>query len=64
VLGYAAKRELRSLLMRRMGRSMSKLAPFLAGAVAGAAVNRRATRNLGDKVAAELRGRHPTVLPG
>jgi hypothetical protein len=64
VLGYAAKRELRALLMRRMGRSVSKLAPFLAGAVAGAAVNRRATRNLGDKVTAELRGRHPTVLPG
>jgi hypothetical protein len=64
VLGYAAKRELRALLMRRMGRSMSKLAPFLAGAVAGAAVNRRATRTLGDKVTAELRGRHPTVLPG
>jgi hypothetical protein len=64
VLGYAAKRELRAVLMRRMGRSVSKLAPFLAGAVAGAAVNRRATRNLGDKVTAELRGRHPTVLPG
>ena len=64
VLGYAAKRELRSVLMRRMGRSVSKLAPFLAGAVAGAAVNRRATRNLGDKLTAELRGRHPTVLPG
>ena len=64
VLGYAAKRELRSLLMRRMSRSVSKLAPFLAGAVAGAAVNRRATRNLGDKLTAELRGRHSTVLPG
>ncbi len=33
-------------------------------AVAGAAVNRRATRGLGDKVVAELRGRHPTALPG
>jgi hypothetical protein len=64
VLGYAAKRELRTFLMRRMGRSLTKLAPFLAGAVAGAAVNRRATRGLGDKVVAELRGRHPTVLPG
>jgi uncharacterized protein (DUF697 family) len=64
VLGYAAKLELRIFLLRRMGRSLSKLAPFLAGAVAGAAVNRRATRALGDTVAAELRGRHPTVLPG
>ncbi|MFL6128772.1 MAG: hypothetical protein ACJ73E_06885, partial [Mycobacteriales bacterium] len=64
VLGYAARRELRALLLRRMGRSTSQLAPFLAGAVAGAIVNRRATGNLGDKVAAELRARHPTVLPG
>src|SRR4051794_17746184 len=64
VLGYAAKLELRAMLMRRMGRSMSKLAPFLAGAVAGAAVNRRATRILGDRVGAELRRRHPTVLRG
>jgi hypothetical protein len=64
MLGLTAKRELRTFLLRRMGRSMSKLAPFLAGAVAGGAVNRRATRAVGDKVAAELRGRHPTVLPG
>jgi hypothetical protein len=64
VLGYAAKRELRTVLVRRMGRSISKLAPFLAGAVAGATVNRRASRGLGDRVNAELRGRRPTVLPG
>ena len=64
VLGLAAKGELRTVLMRRMGRSTSKVAPFLAGAVAGAAVNRRVTRTLGDRVTAELRGRHPTVLPG
>jgi hypothetical protein len=33
------------------------MAPFLAGAVAGGVVNRRATRSLGEKVTAELRGR-------
>lgn len=60
VLGYAAKRELRTVLTRRMGRSLTKLAPFLAGAVAGGAVNRRATRGLGEKVTAELRGRRGT----
>jgi len=60
VLGYAAKRELRTVLTRRMGRGLTKLAPFLAGAVAGAAVNRRATRGLGEKVTAELRGRRGT----
>jgi hypothetical protein len=57
VLSAAAKRELRSTLVRRAGRSMTKLAPFLAGAVAGGIVNRRVTRSLGEKVTAELRGR-------
>jgi hypothetical protein len=57
VLGAAAKRELRSILLRRTGRSVSKLAPFLAGAIAGGVINRRVTRSLGEKVAAELRGR-------
>jgi hypothetical protein len=63
VLGHAAKRELRSRLLRRVGRSTTSLAPFLAGAVAGAEVNRRTTRSLGEKVAAELRGRRRPRLP-
>ncbi|MCW2529827.1 MAG: hypothetical protein JWM76_4687 [Pseudonocardiales bacterium] len=54
----AAFRELRSRLLRRMGRSATSMAPFLAGAVAGAEVNRRATRDLGEKIQAELRGMH------
>jgi hypothetical protein len=57
VLGVAAKRELRSQLLRRLGRSTTSLAPFLAGAVAGAEVNRRATKALGETLLAELRGR-------
>lgn len=57
LLGAGAKRELRSLLTRRATRGVTKLAPFLAGAVAGGVVNRRATRSLGEKVGAELRGR-------
>jgi hypothetical protein len=57
VLGASAKRELRSQLLRRVGRSTTSLAPFLAGAVAGAEVNRRATRSLGETLLAELRGR-------
>ncbi len=57
VLGASAKRELRSRLLRRLGRSTTSLAPFLAGAVAGAEVNRRATRQLGEALLAELRGR-------
>ncbi|MEO6702227.1 MAG: hypothetical protein ABI140_08765 [Jatrophihabitantaceae bacterium] len=57
VIGVAAKRELRSQLLRRVGRSTTSLAPFLAGAVAGAEVNRRATKALGEALLAELRGR-------
>jgi hypothetical protein len=57
VLGAAAMRELQTMLTRRAARGMTKLAPFLAGAVAGGVVNRRVTRALGDKVGAELRGR-------
>ena len=57
IIGAAAKTELRTQLMRRAGRSMTKMAPFLAGAVAGGVVNRRVTRSLGEKVTAELRGR-------
>jgi hypothetical protein len=63
VLGHAAKRELRSRLLRRIGRSTTSLAPFLAGAVAGAEINRRTTRSLGEKLAAELRGRRTPALP-
>jgi hypothetical protein len=57
VLGFAGKREVRTMLVRRTGRGVSKLAPFLAGAVAGGVVNRRVTRSLGEKLVAELRGR-------
>jgi len=57
VLGASAKRELRSQLLRRLGRATTSLAPFLAGAVAGAEVNRRTTRQLGETLLAELRGR-------
>jgi hypothetical protein len=56
VFGAAAKRELRSQVLRRIGRSTTTLAPFMAGAVAGAEVNRRTTKALGETLLAELRG--------
>lgn len=56
LLGDSAKRELRVRLLRRMGRSTTSLAPFLAGAAAGAEVNRRSTKDLGERLRAELRG--------
>ncbi len=47
-------RLVRRRLMARLGRNLSSLAPLLAGAVAGAEVNRRATRSLGDAVVRDL----------
>lgn len=55
VLGAAARRELRSRVMRRLGRNVTTLAPFLAGAVAGAEVNRRETLALAERVLADVR---------
>lgn len=58
VLGRGSRRELARRLQRRLAlramRNMSALAPLMAGAVAGAELNRRATRALGDKVARDL----------
>ncbi len=55
LLGDATKRELRTRLLRRAGRSAASMAPFLAGAAAGAEVNRRSTRDLGQRLRSELR---------
>ena len=56
-LSGAARRELRQRIMRRAGRNVTTLAPFFAGAVAGAELNRRATVNLGNTVLRDLRRR-------
>jgi hypothetical protein len=57
-LGLSARREVIHLLQRRLARrmlrNMSALAPLLAGAVAGAELNRRATRSLGEAVVKDL----------
>jgi hypothetical protein len=58
VLGRGSRRELARMLRRRLAfravRSTSALIPLMAGAVAGAELNRRATRSLGEKVARDL----------
>ena len=59
VLQTAARQQLRRRLVKRFGRNLSTLAPFLAGAVAGAELNRRETRSLGEAVRTDLRGRLP-----
>ena len=58
LLGRSARDQLANQIRRRIvarvGRHLSSLLPFLIGAAAGAALNRRATRVLGTKVAASL----------
>ncbi|MGI8776411.1 MAG: hypothetical protein ACR2LJ_03275 [Acidimicrobiales bacterium] len=59
-LGRSSRREVARLLQRRLARralrNLPTLAPFLVGAVAGAEVNRRATRSLGEAVVRDLTG--------
>ena len=57
VLAAAAKQQLRRRVVRRLARNVATLAPFLAGAVAGAELNRRETLSLGDAIVKDLRRR-------
>jgi hypothetical protein len=54
VIGGAARRELRQRLVRRAGRNAASVVPFLAGAVAGASLNRRETSKLGEQILTDL----------
>ena len=58
VISGAARRELRQRLLRRAGRNVTTIMPFLAGAVAGAALNQRETKKLGERIIADLK-HHP-----
>lgn len=51
----AARRQIRSHLLRRLGRSTTTMAPLLIGAVAGAEINRRTTKALGSRLVRDLR---------
>lgn len=55
MLGEAARRQIRSQLLRRLGRSTTTMAPLLLGAVAGAEINRRTTKALGSRLMRDLR---------
>ena len=61
--GQTARRELTRLVQRRLTRralrSTAALSPLLSGAVAAAALNRRATRTVGERVARDLASRRP-----
>jgi hypothetical protein len=54
VLGRAGRRQLNDALRRRLTRNLSTLAPMLIGATAAGYLNRRATLDVGSRVAADL----------
>jgi hypothetical protein len=59
-MGTALRKELRDRLLKRFGRNMSTLGPFLTGAAVGGFLNRRATLALGNDIRKDLQdtGQH------
>jgi hypothetical protein len=57
MLTAGARRELRRRIIRRAGENAATVMPLLAGAVAGASLNSRETRRLGEAIAKDLGGR-------
>lgn len=55
VLGTAARKELREMLLKRLGRNLTTLGPMLTGAAVAGYLNRRATVGIADAVREDLR---------
>jgi hypothetical protein len=55
LLGASARKQLREMLLRRFGRNLTTLGPFLTGAAVAGYLNRRATLGLGDAIRTDLR---------
>jgi hypothetical protein len=64
VLGTAARREMRDRLLRRFGRNLTTLGPFLTGAAVASYLNQRATKSLGDQVIDDLKRRRRKIIEG
>ncbi|MEV4532394.1 hypothetical protein AB0J82_01020 [Asanoa sp. NPDC049518] len=64
VLGTAARKEMRDRLLRRLGRNLTTLGPFLTGAAVASYLNRRATKAIGDQVIDDLKKRQRKVIEG
>lgn len=62
-LGTATKTALRNRLLRTLGRHLTTFGPFLTGAIAGGALNRVATKKLGEAVREDLRVKGPAAPP-
>jgi hypothetical protein len=63
VLGTAARRELREMIVKRLGRNLTTLGPMLTGAAVASYLNRRSTRGLGEALIKDLRQRPRPALP-
>ncbi|UAC01564.1 hypothetical protein Dvina_09190 [Dactylosporangium vinaceum] len=55
-MGTAVRKELRDRLLKRFGRNLSTMGPFLTGAAVGGFLNRRATHSLGHEIQKDLKG--------
>jgi hypothetical protein len=62
VLGTATRKQLRDMLLKRFGRNLTTLGPFLTGAAVASFLNRRATRKLGEEISRDLRLRSGRTL--
>ncbi|MEH0984754.1 hypothetical protein [Micromonospora sp. CPCC 205556] len=63
VLGTAARKELRDTLLKRFGRNLTTLGPFLTGAAVASYLNRRSTLALAEQLRRDLR-KQAATLPG
>ncbi|GAA2605650.1 hypothetical protein GCM10010399_40840 [Dactylosporangium fulvum] len=64
-MSTALRKELRDRLLKRFGRNLSTLGPFLTGAAIGGFLNRRATLALGADIRKDLReSANPRVIEG
>ncbi|NUO61080.1 MAG: hypothetical protein HOV71_30310 [Hamadaea sp.] len=64
ILGTAARKELRDMIVKRLGRNLTTLGPLLTGAAVASYLNRRSTKALGEALKRDLRLRHRPALPG
>jgi hypothetical protein len=60
-LGSAARKELRDRLLKRFGRNLTTLGPFLTGAAIAGFLNRRSTLSLGEEIVRDLRSPHRVI---
>jgi hypothetical protein len=63
-LGTAARKELRERLLRRFGRNLTTLGPFLTGAAVGGYLNRRSTLSLGKDIVEDLKSQPRAAIEG